>query len=153
MCYRPFTENNQDFSGTLGLCYLSSSLPKYEPKFCFFYRVGYHGDSLPEPLRMSVNDLPTGDLYKENTLGSLVTLVTVYNRSYYGREAILAPPFEANIMQVVGLIPPPSNHQAALLNMQTPASHLRPTESEPLGVDIQNSHYCKKDPQIILMTC
>lgn len=84
MCYGPFTKNNQDFSGTLGLGYLSSRPPKYEPKFWFFYRVGYQGDSLPESLRMSVNDLPTGDLYKENTLGSLVDLVTVYNKSYYG---------------------------------------------------------------------
>lgn len=74
MCYGPLAQNNQDFSDTLGLCYLSSSPAKYEPKFWFFYRVGHHGDSLPEPLRMSVDDLPTGDLFKENTLVSLVAL-------------------------------------------------------------------------------
>lgn len=86
---------------------------------------------------MSVNDLPTGDLYNENTLGCLVGL---------GHCLILAPPFEASITQVVGLTALPSNHQAALLKIQTPASYLRPTESEPLGVELQNPHYCKQDP-------
>lgn len=30
--------------------------------------------------------------------------------------------------------------------MQIPTSHLRPTESEPLGVELQNPLYCKQGP-------
>lgn len=40
-------------------CYLSSNPAKCEPDCWFSYRVRHHGDPLPEPLRMSLDDLPT----------------------------------------------------------------------------------------------
>lgn len=72
-------------------CYLSSNPAKCEPDFWFSYRVRHHGDPLPEPLRMSLDDLPTSS---RKTLQSVWwPSVTVYSGSYHGKEAILAPTF------------------------------------------------------------
>lgn len=64
----------QNFPGTLGFCYLSSSLAKCKLSFWFTYRVGHHGDFFAESLGTSLDDLLTGDLYMEDPLGGLAAL-------------------------------------------------------------------------------
>lgn len=99
----PLTRATRTFPGTLGFCFLTSSLAKCEPTFWFTYRVGHHGNSLPEFLRMSLDDLLTRRLFKEDPLRSRGGL-----GFYSGKEEILASPSKASVTQIVGLTPPPS---------------------------------------------